>query len=104
MSAVPAFARGKELHASAKQMTDQEFAVNSASANTVEIELGKVAENQASSDDVKNFAKLMVADHEKALTDLKACCEHPNVTLPTTLDLKGSDAHESAGQVVRPCS
>jgi putative membrane protein len=88
MWTAPAFASGKKRHASTKQITDQQFVINAANGNMVEVELGKVAENKTANDEVKNFAKLMVADHEKALTDLKAVAKSQNISLPTQLDSK----------------
>src|SRR5437867_3796651 len=87
-SMAPAFAIVRTHHPSTKQITDQQFVLIAANANLAEIEVGMVAENRTANDEVKNFAKLMVADHEKALNDLKTVAKDQNITLPTTLDSK----------------
>lgn len=88
ISAMPAWANTKGRHATAKAMSDQQFITKAAQAHIAEIELGKLAQSKASSSEVKNFAARMVADHEKALDDLKAIASKQNITLPTTLDPK----------------
>jgi putative membrane protein len=55
---------------------DTSFAMKAAQANFAEVELGKLAQQKASSDDVKKFAQMMVDDHTKALDDLKSAAEH----------------------------
>ena len=67
---------------------DTSFAMKAAQANFAEVELGKLAQQKASSDDVKKFAQMMVDDHTKALDDLKSSAGTHNITWPTTLDAK----------------
>jgi putative membrane protein len=88
VSVVPAFARGKTQSATAKQMSDQEFVADAAKANMAEVELGKLAETRASSNEVKTFAKRMVDDHQKGLDRLKTVARNEKITLPTALDPK----------------
>lgn len=49
---------------------DTDFVRRASSASLTEIALGKLANDQASSSDVKTFAERMVADHTKANEDL----------------------------------
>jgi putative membrane protein len=65
---------------------DSSFAMKAAQANMAEVELGKLAQQKAMSDDVKKFGQMMVEDHTKALDDLKSAAASKNVTWPTTLD------------------
>jgi putative membrane protein len=60
--------------------------MKAAQANMAEVELGKLAQQKAMSDDVKKFGQMMVEDHTKALDDLKSAAASKNVTWPTTLD------------------
>ncbi|HVZ24304.1 MAG TPA: DUF4142 domain-containing protein, partial [Vicinamibacterales bacterium] len=53
-----------------------------------EVELGNLAKEKASSDDVKQFGDRMVTDHSKANDELKSWASSNNVTLPTELDAK----------------
>ena len=50
----------------------------------MEVELGKIAATNASSAKVKEFGKMMVTDHTKANTELKAVAAMKNITIPTT--------------------
>jgi putative membrane protein len=85
MSAAPALARGKKQ---ITQISDQEFVIDAAKGHLAELELGKLAETRATSDQVRTFAKKMVDDHQKALDNLKTVAANEKITLPTTLDPK----------------
>ncbi|HKC69780.1 MAG TPA: DUF4142 domain-containing protein [Bacteroidia bacterium] len=73
---------------------DAEFLVEAAEINLEEIKCGKFAEENASSADAKDLARMMVADHTKCLNDLKALAEKKSITIPTVLSAKGEDAYE----------
>jgi putative membrane protein len=63
---------------------DREFAMEAASGGLMEVALGKLAETNASSAKVKEFGRMMVTDHTKANTELKALAARKNITIPTT--------------------
>ena len=92
MAATPAFAQKKQTKASApaaaKQRSDQKFVMDAAKGGMAEVELGKLAQDKASSDQVKNFGKRMVDDHSKANDELQTLAKNKNITLPTDLDPK----------------
>jgi putative membrane protein len=88
MTATPALAHSWKRSASTKQITDQEFVTNAVNANMAEVELGKLAERKTSNGEVRDFAKLMVADHQQALDDLKPIAKNQNVNIPTILAAK----------------
>jgi len=67
---------------------DRAFAMKAAEANLAEVELGKLAQQKASSEDVKNFANRMVDDHQKAYDEQKQWAETKGVTLPSDLNSK----------------
>jgi putative membrane protein len=83
LAAAPAFAQATPKPASS---TDQTFMMNTAKASMAEVELGKVAVQNASSDQVKKFGQKMVADHSKANDELKALAGSKNVVLPGDVD------------------
>ncbi|GAB3012421.1 DUF4142 domain-containing protein [Spirosoma pulveris] len=62
-----------------------EFAVKAANGGMMEVELGRLAQEKAQSQDVKEFGAMMVADHSKANDELKTIAATQNITLPTTL-------------------
>ena len=50
-------------------------------ANNAEIEAAKVAKSKASSTDVKNFAKMMISDHESNLKDEKKMAKSEKIKM-----------------------
>jgi putative membrane protein len=78
----------KSSGASEKGMSDTSFIETAAQGGMTEVELGKLAEQNASSSDVKQFGTRMVTDHSKADADLKSIADKKGVTVPSTLDAK----------------
>lgn len=74
-----------------KREDDAEFMVEAASGGMMEVELGKLAQQKAQTKEVKNFAKMMVTDHSKANTELKALAAKKNITVPTAM----ADKHQT---------
>jgi len=56
-----------------------------AQGGMLEVELGKLAQAQASSDAVKQFGSRMVTDHSKANDQLKELAAQKGVTLPAAM-------------------
>ena len=74
---------------------DTKFAVDAANIGMMEVALGKVADQNAMSKDVKKFGAMMVRDHTSADDDLKKIADAKHITLPTELsadDQKKVDA------------
>ena len=69
---------------------DTDFAVEAADGGMYEVELGKLAQSNAASADVKKFGQTMVDEHSKANEELKALATQKNITLPGAL----SDKHQ----------
>jgi putative membrane protein len=63
--------------------SDAQFAKKAAQGNMAEVALGKLATQNAQSDDVKKFGQRMVDDHTKAEQDLEGVASKNNLTLPT---------------------
>jgi putative membrane protein len=61
---------------------DATFAKKAAQGNMAEVALGKLAQDNAQSDDVKKFGQRMVDDHGKAEQDLEGVASKANMTLP----------------------
>jgi putative membrane protein len=62
---------------------DKTFMKKAAKGGTMEVAMGKVAEQNAQSDDVKSFGKRMVSDHGKANDELKSIASKKGVQLPS---------------------
>jgi putative membrane protein len=63
--------------------TDKTFMRKAARGGMMEVAMGKLAEQNAQSEDVKSFGKRMVSDHSKANNELKSIALKKGVKLPT---------------------
>jgi putative membrane protein len=75
---------------------DSTFVVTAAKDGMAEVAAGKMAQNQAVSQRVKNFATMMVTDHTKAGDELAAIAKSKNITLPSAPD---ADAQKMAADM-----
>lgn len=62
-----------------------DFMKTAALAGIMEVELGKIAQQNASSSRIKKFGEKMVKDHTKIAADLKVLADSKKVSLPTSL-------------------
>jgi putative membrane protein len=95
LAALPAVVAGQEAQAqkvakgaSAKSLADETFVTNVAKGGTAEVQLGKLATEKASRDEVKKFGQRMVDDHTKAGDELKMIAQNKNITLPADIGPK----------------
>ncbi|MEO8412110.1 MAG: DUF4142 domain-containing protein [Ginsengibacter sp.] len=63
----------------------KDFASEAATVGLMEVELGKLAEQKATGQQVKDIGKMMVGDHMKLNDDLKTMASKKNMDLPTTI-------------------
>ncbi len=73
---------------------DQRFIKDAAAGGMLEVQLGKLATEKASSQQVKDFGKHMVTDHGKANTELKHLASTKNVQIPTELEGKQKSTYD----------
>jgi putative membrane protein len=73
--------------AQSKQM-DKRFLAQVMQGSLLNIEMGKLATAKSANDAVKEFAKKMVADHERGLTIFKKVADRDGVALESQLDSK----------------
>jgi len=67
---------------------DRSFANKAAVGGQAEVELGKLAQERASNDAVRQFGQRMATDHGKANDELMQLAKNKNLTLSTDLDAK----------------
>jgi putative membrane protein len=72
----------------AEPAADKTFATKAAEGGLAEVTLGQLAEQKASSPQVKQFGQQMVTDHSQANQELKQIAEKQHLTLPTQLNSK----------------
>lgn len=70
------------------RIDDKRFAKDAAVGALMNVELGKLASQKASRDDIKQFGQKMVDDHTKANDQLKQLAGKENISLPDGLDSK----------------
>lgn len=70
---------------------DKDFMIEAASGGLLEVELGKLAQTNASSAAVKSFGKMMISDHTKANNELTALAKAKSITVPS---VPGADAQK----------
>jgi len=68
--------------------SDRQFLNKAAQGGKAEVELGQLAQQKASSDDVKKFGERMVTDHSKANDQLQQLASQKGITLPDKLNAK----------------
>ena len=81
-------AQGERAGMIATSSKDSNFLMDAAMAGLIEVELGRMATTQGSSDAVKQFGQRMVDDHTNANTELKQLASSKGATLPTAIDDK----------------
>ena len=71
---------------SASNSTDGQFLSKAAMINMEEIQLGHLAGQNGTMNDVKELGKMMEEDHTKSQSDLVALARKKSITIPSTLD------------------
>ena len=67
---------------------DAKFVKDAAVGGMTEVELGKLAQQKASSDGVKQFGQKMIDDHTKAGEELKQVAAKQKINVPESIDSK----------------
>lgn len=85
LCAAPAFAQNKS-------MTDQQFVDFAAQTDMAEANLGQLAQDNASSQDVKDYGQMLATDHTNDFSQLHAAAQSATLTVPDAID----SAHNKA--------
>lgn len=78
---------------------DTQFAQEAASGGMTEVKLGQLAQQNASSAEVKAFGERMVTDHSKANAELKRVAAKEGITLPTQMSEKDQATCDQLSQL-----
>lgn len=79
--------------------SEKKFLKDASIGNMAEVELGKLAQQKAKADQVKQFGQMMVHDHSSAEDQLKSLAASQQVSLPTQLDAKHKNAKASISKL-----
>lgn len=72
---------------------DSEFLVDAAETDLEEIEVGKLAQQKGTDEEVKSFGKMLADDHTKSFEDLKAFSDKKQISLPLVATEDGKEAY-----------
>lgn len=78
---------------------DQQFAEKAAQGNTLEVELGTLAQEQAESEEVKEFGRQLVEDHSQAQEELAQAAAEMGIELPAGLSAQGEETKQKLSQL-----
>jgi putative membrane protein len=78
---------------------DTTFVKEASSGGMMEVELGRLAQQNATNPRVKNFAEMMVRDHSKANDELRSMASAKNMMLTDSMTKKHRDHLESMRNV-----
>lgn len=84
LCSIPALAQKKA--AGKPAMTDQQFVDFAAQTDMVEVNLGQLAQNAATSQPVKDYAQTLVTDHTSDFHQLYDAAQQASLTMPTAID------------------
>jgi putative membrane protein len=87
---------GASLAAAADKLSmgESRFVKDTANGGLLEVELGKLAQQKAASQQVKDFGKKMEQDHSKANTDLKQIASSKDVQISDKLEGKHKSTYD----------
>ncbi len=101
---VAALALGVATGAVSKELSagEERFLKQAAADGLAEVQLGRLAQDKALREEVKQFAAQMVADHGKANEELMGIAASRRVKLPTEPDGKQRRSLERLGKLLGP--
>jgi putative membrane protein len=79
---------GDRVAMAAMSSQDKDFVMEAAMGGLMEVDLGRIAAQQGSTDAVKQFGQRMVDDHSKVNSELASLASTKGITVPAELDEK----------------
>jgi putative membrane protein len=77
---------------------DQQFLRHAASDGLAEVQLGQMAEKQATNPEVQRFAQRMVTDHTQANQELMTLAQSKHIAVPQAVDKKEQKTAAALGK------
>ena len=88
-----------QKRAAALETDDEEFVTEAAQGAWLEVKLGELAKTNASAKVVKDFGKMMIADHSNDFDELKSLAKRMKITIPSGLSKKGQREYDKLAKV-----
>lgn len=73
---------------------DRDFVEESLASGMAEVQLGELARDRASSEEVRQFAQMMVRDHTQSGEQLKQIAQQHSLTVPAAIDDEHQELRE----------
>jgi putative membrane protein len=81
---------------------DQDFVQKAAAGGMAEVSMGQLAQQNATSPQIKQFAEKIVADHTQGNQELQQIAQQENLTLPTAPNSKDQAAQKRLSAMKGP--
>jgi len=78
---------------------DRKFVTKAAEGGIAEVQLGKLAQQKSSNDQVKQFGQRMVTDHGSANEKLKAVASGKGISLPAQMDTSAQKEYDKLSKL-----
>lgn len=75
--------------------SDKKFITEAAESGLAEVQLGQIGQAQANAERVKEFARMMVQDHNKANQELRVLARQNDIKLSSSLPSSVQNSHNS---------
>ncbi len=85
--------QSRRASSGAMKSSDETFLKKAADGGMAEVQLGQLAQKNASNDQVKQFGQRMVTDHSKMNEDVKNLASTKGITLPSAPSAKNKAAY-----------
>jgi putative membrane protein len=87
------------LHQAGPNTPDQIFLARATRSGLAQVELARLAEQQASSPSVREFARQMIMDHEQVNRSLRALAEGDSATVPDQANAEFRQVRDALGRL-----
>ena len=77
-----------------EESDEEEFVIESAQGALLEVKLGELAQTNGSVQVVKDFGKVMIADHSTGYAELNTLATQKKITIPAGLSKKGQRKYD----------
>ena len=88
----------KQVEGDLNKERDEDFLIKATEINMEEIQLGQLAQQKGTLQDVKDLAKMLTDEHNKAMNDLRALASRESIAIPTATTDKVKNAYDKLNE------